>query len=130
MMHVVRAELGRFTRRRSLVLSIAAAVLFAVVATSAVVAAAHETGIADSRRGGTTVAALSAAGGMTVPFAVGASFAGFLVFVTFIAVVASEFSGGTFRALLLRDPHRLRLIVGKIVALLVVAAGIAASPRS
>ena len=56
-------------------------------------------------------------------FAVGASFVGFFVFVTFIALVATEFSGGTFRALLLRDPHRLRLIVGKLVGALVVAAG-------
>ena len=37
------------------------------------------------------------------------------MFVTFIALIASEFSGGTFRALLLRDPHRLRVIVGKLV---------------
>jgi ABC-2 type transport system permease protein len=43
--------------------------------------------------------------------------------VTFIALVATEFSGGTFRALLLRDPHRLRLIGGKLVGALVVAAG-------
>jgi hypothetical protein len=48
---------------------------------------------------------------------------GFFVFVTFIALVATEFSGGTFRALLLRDPHRLRVITGKLVAALVVAAG-------
>jgi hypothetical protein len=43
--------------------------------------------------------------------------------VTFIALIATEFSGGTFRALLLRDPHRLRLIVGKLVGALTVAAG-------
>jgi len=57
---------------------------------------------------------------------VGASFVGFFVFVTFIALIATEFSGGTFRALLLRDPHRLRLIVGKLVGILVVAAGVVA----
>ena len=43
-------------------------------------------------------------GGGTEAFAVGASFVGFLVFVTFIALIAAEFSGGTFRALLLREP--------------------------
>ena len=63
------------------------------------------------------------AGGGTEAFAVGASFVGFFVFVTFIALIATEFSGGTFRALLLRDPHRLRLIAGKLVGALVVAAG-------
>jgi ABC-type transport system involved in multi-copper enzyme maturation permease subunit len=41
-------------------------------------------------------------------------------------MVAAEFSGGTFRALLLRDPHRLRLIVGKVAGLLIVAAGVVA----
>jgi ABC-type transport system involved in multi-copper enzyme maturation permease subunit len=48
------------------------------------------------------------------------------VFVTFIALMASEFSGGTFRALLLRDPHRRRVIVGKLIGTLLVAAGILA----
>ncbi len=51
---------------------------------------------------------------------------GFLVFVTFIALMATEFSGGTFRALVLRDPHRLRVIVGKLCGALLVAAGVVA----
>ena len=126
MMHIVRAELGRLTGRRSLSLAIAGALLFAAVTTFAVIASATDTGLGDSRRSGVTLSQLSASGGASLPFAVGASFAGFLVFVTFIAVVAAEFSAGTFRALLLRDPHRRRLIVGKLVALLIVAAGIAA----
>ena len=82
-----------------------------------------------SRRGGTTLAALAGHGGGTEAFAVGASFAGFLVFVTFIALIAAEFSGGTFRALLLRDPHRLRVIVGKLVGILIVAAGVVVAGR-
>ena len=79
-----------------------------------------------SRRAGTTLAALSGHGGGTEAFAVGASFVGFFVFVTFIALIATEFSGGTFRALLLRDPHRMRVIVGKLAGILVVAAGVVA----
>lgn len=126
MMHIVRAELGRFTRARTLALAIGGAVLFAIVTTVAVIAPAAERGVSDSRRGGTTIAELSTAGGASIPFAIGASFAGFLIFVMFIAVVASEFSGGTFRALLLRDPHRLRLIAGKLLALLLVIAATAA----
>jgi hypothetical protein len=51
---------------------------------------------------------------------------GFLVFVTFIALIATEFSGGTFRALLLRDPHRLRVIAGLLAGVLVVAAAVVA----
>jgi ABC-2 type transport system permease protein len=86
-----------------------------------VFASARSSGPA-AARGGTTVARLAADGGGTEAFAVGASFIGFFVFVTFIALVATEFSGGTFRALLLRDPHRVRLITGKLVGALVVAA--------
>jgi ABC-2 type transport system permease protein len=48
------------------------------------------------------------------------------VFVTFIALIAGEFSGGTFRAVLLRDPHRLRVIVGKLAGALIVAGGVLA----
>jgi ABC-type transport system involved in multi-copper enzyme maturation permease subunit len=126
MNRIIKAELQRLIRRRTLVIAIAGSVLFAVVATLTVFASAKSTGIANSRQGGTTLARLAASGGATQAFAVGASFAGFLVFVTFIAMVAAEFSGGTFRALLLRDPHRLRVIVGKVIGLLIVAAGVAA----
>jgi hypothetical protein len=75
-----------------------------------------------SRRGGATIAALTGQGGGTEAFAVGASFIGFFVFVTFIALISTEFSGGTYRALLLRDPHRLRVIVGKLAGMLLVGA--------
>jgi ABC-2 type transport system permease protein len=119
---IVQAELQRLLRRRTIVATAAAAVAFATVATVAVFTAARESGPA-AARGGTTIADLATAGGGTEAFAVGSSFVGFFVFVTFIALLASEFSGGTFRALLLRDPHRLRLITGKLVGALVVAAG-------
>jgi ABC-type transport system involved in multi-copper enzyme maturation permease subunit len=99
--------------------------LFSVVATLTVLSSAVTTGV-ESRRGGASLAALTGNGGGTEAFAVGASFIGFFVFVTFIALLASEFSGGTFRALLLRDPHRLRVIVGKLVGILMVAAAIVA----
>jgi ABC-2 type transport system permease protein len=125
MSRIIKAELLRLVRRRTLLISLAGSLLFAVVATLTVFASAKSSGVANSRQGGTTLAKLADSGGATQAFAVGASFAGFLVFVTFIAVVAAEFSGGTFRALLLRDPHRLRVIVGKVLGLLIVAAGVA-----
>jgi len=127
MNRIIKAEVMRLVRRRTVLVALAAALVFAVVTTLTVFASAKTAGIANSRRGGTTLAQLAGSGGATQAFAVGASFAGFLVFVTFIAVIAAEFSGGTFRALLIRDPHRLRLIVGKVVGLLLVAAGIAAA---
>jgi ABC-2 type transport system permease protein len=122
MHRIVQAELQRLLRRRTMVIAAAASVAFAVVATLAVWAAAPESG-PPRARGGTTLARLASDAGGTEAFAVGASFIGFFVFVTFIALIATEFSGGTFRALLLRDPHRLRLIAGKLVAALTVAAG-------
>ena len=125
MTRIVHAELLRLVRRRPMVIAAAAALLFAVVATLTVFASAETSGV-QSRQGGTTLAALSDHGGGTEAFAVGASFAGFLVFVTFIALLAGEFSGGTFRAMLLRDPHRLRVIVGKLTGILLVAAAVIA----
>jgi ABC-2 type transport system permease protein len=127
MTRIIKAELMRLVRRRTVLFALGAALVFAVVTTLTVFASAKSSGPSNSRRGGTTLAELAGSGGATRAFAVGASFAGFLVFVTFIAMIAAEFSGGTFRALLIRDPHRLRLIVGKVIGLLIVAAGVAAA---
>ena len=125
MTRMIHAELIRLLRRRTLVVTVAGALLFAIVATLTVFSSAGTTGVR-SRQGGTSLAALGGNGGGTEAFAVGASFVGFFVFVTFIALIAGEFSGGTFRALLLRDPHRLRVIVGKLTGILLVAAGVVA----
>lgn len=123
---IVKAELIRLVRRRTVVLSAAGALVFSVVATLTVFSSARASGTAPSRRGGTTLSALTGHGGGTEAFAVGASFVGFLVFVTFIALLAGEFSGGTFRAKLLRDPHRLRVIVGTLTGILLVVAAVVA----
>jgi ABC-type transport system involved in multi-copper enzyme maturation permease subunit len=125
MTRIVKAELLRLVRRRTMVVAATGSLLFSVVATLTVLSSAETAGV-PSRRGGTTLAALNGHGGGTEAFAVGASFVGFFVFVTFIALLATEFSGGTFRALLLRNPHRLRVIVGKLAGILLVAAGVLA----
>src|SRR4051812_31697507 len=116
MKRVIHAELVRLCRPRTMVLAAAAALVFSVVATLAVFSSARPSGV-PATRGTTTLAALAGPGGGTQAFAVGASFVGFLVYVVFIAVIAGEFSGGTFRALLLRDPNRLRLLAGKVAGL-------------
>jgi ABC-2 type transport system permease protein len=123
MIAVVRAELLRLGRRRPLALATLGALVFSVVATLAVFSAAPASGPVGPQ-GGTTIELLSGRGGGTAAFAVGASFIGFLVFVTFIALMATEFSSGTYRALLLRNPHRLQVIIGKLVGILIVAAGV------
>ena len=129
MTRVIRAELFRLVRRRTILIAAAGAAVFSTVATLAVFASARSAD-APPGRGGTTVAALAGGGGGTEAFAVGASFVGFLVFVTFIALIAGELSGGTFRALLLRNPHRLRVIVGKLLGILLVAAAIIAAAEA
>jgi ABC-2 type transport system permease protein len=123
MTRIFQAELGRLLRRRTIIAGAASAAAFAVIATLAVLTSAEDARAA-LRRGGATLAALNGHGGGTEAFAVAASFVGFLVFVTFIAMIAGEFSGGTFRALLLREPRRLRVIIGKLAAILAVAAGV------
>lgn len=125
MTRIVRAELIRLVRRRTMVVAAIGAVMFAALSTLTVFSSAGAVN-APGRRGGTSLGALTGGGGGTEAFAVGASFVGFLVFVTFIALLASEFSGGTFRALLLREPHRLRLVVAKLAGALIVAAGVVA----
>lgn len=122
MIRVIQAELLRLVRRRTMAIAAAGCLAFAVIATLTVFSTAQEAGVR-SRRAGTTLAALAGNGGGTEAFAVGAAFVGFFVFVTVIGIMAGEFSGGTFRALLLRNPHRLRLIVGKLAGVLIVAAG-------
>lgn len=127
MTRIMHAELLRLVRRRPMVVAAASAFVFSIIATLTVFSTARDAaGGAPSRRAGTTVAALAGTGGGTEAFAVGASFVGFLVFVTIIALIATEFSGGTFRAMVLRDPHRLRVIVGKLAGILLVAAGVVA----
>ncbi len=129
MRRVVHAELIRLLRRRTILIAAAGSLVFTVIATLTVFSNARASGpgaAGPARDAGTTVAALGGHGGGTQAFATGASFVGFLVFVTFIALMATEFSGGTFRALVLRDPHRLRVIVGKLCGALLVAAGVVA----
>ncbi len=129
MIRVIRAELRRVVRRRTLIGMTAASAVFALVAGWSVFGSAADVapGAEPMRRGGASLAALAEAGGGTAAFAVGASFAGFLVFVTAIAVYAGEFSGGTFRALLLNQPGRRVLIGGKLTGFLVVVAGLVAA---
>jgi ABC-2 type transport system permease protein len=123
MIRIVKAELLRLVHRRTLLITGAGCLLFSLVAALAVFSSAEAVGGTSTRRGGASLAALAGHGGGTEAFAVGASFSGFFVFVTFIALLAGEFSGGTFRALLLRNPHRLKMIAGKLAGILLVAAG-------
>ena len=123
MTSVIRAELAKLRRRRVLVAAPLAAAAFAAVATMAVFLSAQPGG---GRAPGRTLTLdeLAMTGGGTQAFATGASFVGLLVFVTFVANVTGEFSQGTFRTLLMRQPGRIRLLGGKMIALLLFAAAV------
>jgi ABC-2 type transport system permease protein len=116
-----RAELLKLRRRGVAVAVVASALAFAALSTTVVFLSAAGPGERPAARGA-TVAGLSQAGGATEAFSIGASFVGILVLVLFIANVAGEFSQGTLRTLLMRQPRRVGLLAGKMAALLVFAA--------
>lgn len=107
------AELIKLRRPRILAAALGLSVLFAVGTALAVVLPAE----AGDRE-------LTGAGGLTQAFSAGLAFTGILVFVTLIANVSAEFSQGTFRTLLMREPRRLALLAGKLAALLAFAAAL------
>ena len=122
MTRAFRAELVKLLRRRVLLGTAAACLVFGMGATSLILAAA--TPAASAQRGGPvpTVEGLAVAGGGTDLFRVAMAFAGTFVFVVFVGAMAAEFSRGTFRTMLLREPRRVRLLAGKLAAMLAFAA--------
>jgi ABC-2 type transport system permease protein len=122
MINAIKAEIFKFTRRRSLVV-IAPAVLVAAVAATIVVFLSAESGSQEPERGA-TLQALSGFGGGTEAFSLAVSYTGLFVFVLFAANWAGEFSQGTFRTLLMGQPRRPYLLAGKFVGLLAFAAAL------
>lgn len=121
MTRAIRAELVKLLRRKVLAVTAAVAVLFSVGGCAVVLAAARPAGEVRGDRG-ISLESLSGAGGAAEVFTTAVSFAGTFVFVAFVGAVAVEFSRGTFRTMLLRQPRRLRLLAGKLAALLLFAA--------
>ena len=121
MMRAVRAELVKLLRRKVLVVTATVAAVFSVGSAAVVLASA---GPAAEVRGGRGVSleSLANAGGGTEVFTTAVSFVGTFVFVVFVGAVAVEFSRGTFRTMLLRQPGRIRLLAGKTAALLLFSA--------
>jgi ABC-type transport system involved in multi-copper enzyme maturation permease subunit len=125
MIRMFNAELLKLRRRRVAIALIVGTLAFAALASTAVFLSATPAGEPGTQRGA-TVESLGQAGGATEAFSIGVSFAGILVLVLFIANVGGEFSAGTFRTLLMRQPRRVALLAGKMAALLVFAAGVLA----
>jgi ABC-2 type transport system permease protein len=125
----LRAELVKVLRPRVLIVTAVTTAVFAVGSAAIVLLSADPAGARPSDRG-VTVASLSEAGGGTEVFTTTVSFAGTFLFVVFVGVVAVEFSRGTFRTMLLYQPRRLRLLAGKMSALLVFAAAVLAAAEA
>ncbi len=64
------------------------------------------------------LSALARPDGMTAGFAATSSLLGMLVLVLFLALTAGEHGRGTLRMLLTREPRRLRLVGGQVLAVL------------
>lgn len=118
------SELVKMWRRRPLVIAAAIVAVFSFGSAFLVLNAAEET--APLERGGVSIAALADAGGGTEVFRTAISFAGFFVFILVVALTAAEFTRGTFRTMLMRQPSRLALLAGKVGAILVSAAALLA----
>ena len=119
MIRTLRAELVKLLRRRVLVVAAVTAAVFAVGGALIVLSAATPVATPGSR---VSLPSLARAGGGTEVFTATMSFAGTFLFVLFVGAFAVEFSRGTFRTMLLRQPGRVRLLAGKLAAMLLVAA--------
>jgi ABC-2 type transport system permease protein len=122
-----RAELVKLLRRRVLLITAIVTVVASVGGAALVVTGAESTrtGGGDGRT--VTLDDLADAGGGTDVFTSVISFAGTFLFVVFVGAVAAEFTRGTIRTMLLRQPARLRLLAGKTAAILAFAAAVLAA---
>ncbi len=123
MMRAYHAEMTKLLRRKVLLITAIAAVVFGIGASAIVVNAAEPAStLSRGASRALSIEALADAGGGTQIFRSAISFAGFFVLVVFVGWTAVEFSRGTMRTMLLRQPRRIQLLTGKVVALLTYAA--------
>lgn len=130
MIPTFRAELVKLRRRGVLMVAAIATVAFSAATVAIVLASAEPAAGRPGFGQGTSIEALSAAGGGTEVFTAGASFAGTFVFVLFVGAIAVEFSRGTVRTMLLRQPGRVGLLAGKLGSLVVFAAVVLAAAEA
>src|SRR4029453_5306241 len=128
MIAALRSELVKLRRRRVLIVTAVTTLIFSIGSAAIVLASASRTANPSGR--GLTFASLAEAGGGTEVFTTAVSFAGTFLFVVFVGAVGVEFSGGTFRTMLLFEPRRLRLLAGKMAGLLVFSAVVLAGAEA
>jgi ABC-type transport system involved in multi-copper enzyme maturation permease subunit len=82
----------------------------------------------EARAGAIPFAVLAAEGGLTYSFGLSAAVLGIVALVLVAQNLGQEYSLGTLKVLLSREPRRLRLLVGKLAALaVIVVAGVVAA---
>lgn len=111
----IRAELVKLCRARLLLATAAMAVVFAVGSAVAGLLTAEPAGPGGD---GGSLEAYAGADGATLAFMSAAGFAGSFLLALFAGAIGVEFSRGTLRTLLMQQPGRLRLVAGKLIALL------------
>lgn len=128
MWRAFRAELVKL-RRPAMWYGGAAMVAFAGLATVLTFVAAKAGGGRPSASdpAGNIVATLSQLGsavGISRGYNIAAGLIGLVVFVVFLTAVTGEYSQGTMRVMLTREPRRGRLLAGRVGALLLVVASV------
>jgi ABC-2 type transport system permease protein len=118
-----RAELMKLSRNRTLLGIYGAMIAFSVLATTLAFAVASNTPkVFNEDRPGATVLGLrelAQSDGASRGFLLGSTFVGIIVLVMFAVSIAGEYTNGTLRTLALFEPRRLRLLSGKVAALMV-----------
>lgn len=122
MTRALRFELIKLWRRRTVLIALAVTTVFSIGSAALLLASAEPARPGVGGGPGLTIEELADAGGGTQVFATSLAFAGFFVLVSFTAAMAGEFSRGNIRTMVLRQPARLRLLAGKLAALLLSAA--------
>lgn len=120
MIRAVRAQLLVLRRPAVLGSLLGALPALAVLATALTFATAGDTPPTGDNgpAAWVSLSSLSQAGGMTAGFSATAGLLGLLVLVLFLSLTAGEHTRGTLRVLLTREPRRLRLVGGQVVAVL------------
>lgn len=123
-MNAYRAELVKLGRRTTLLAAGAVLPFLALLATTLVIVnATTAPAIGASDGFEPSLSQLALPDGLTAGFRASTGFLGILVFTLFLTSISSEYSQGTLRTLLVREPRRLRLLVGKLAAVLSLVAG-------
>jgi hypothetical protein len=118
------AELLKLRRRSVFVAAIAVAVVYSIITTLAVFLPAESAAANPLRaRLAETLESLALPQGATAAFGIGVGFLGIILLAVFISNIGSEYTRGTFASALMKQPRRLRLLAGKMAALLLFLAG-------